>query len=95
MKHLFFSWLMLSIWEDWFDPAGSAVFVNLMQGISEKIEVMRRPFYALSVWAPTACAVILRAEEHTPYGTFWSLRPPELSRSLRCKSALKQTSAWA
>lgn len=49
MKHLFFSWLMLSIWEDWFDPAGSAVFVNLMQGISEKIEVMRRPFYALSV----------------------------------------------
>lgn len=48
MKRLFFSWLMPSVWEDWFDPAGSAVFVNLLQGVSEKVKVMSGPSYALS-----------------------------------------------
>lgn len=38
---------------DWFDPAGSAVFVKLLRGLSEKMEVMSRPFCALSKRVPT------------------------------------------
>lgn len=43
MKHLFFSWAVLSFWEDWFDPI-ILLFANLLQGFSGKIGMMRRPF---------------------------------------------------
>ena len=76
MKHLLFSWLMLSSWEDRFDPAGSALLMKLLQGVPGEAEVMRRPSCILSLRVPTAPAAVLTAEERVPRGTFWSWHAP-------------------
>lgn len=81
---------------DWFDPAGSAVFVKLLQGLSEKMEVMSRPFCTLSLRGrPPLWAVILTAEEHVPNGIFWSLHAPEMSHSRVCEPVFTKSCEWA
>lgn len=88
MEHLFFSWAVLSIWEDWFDPV-ALLFANLVQGSSGKTGMMRRPF-PCSVCG-NAHALCCQSPSQPRNSIFWSSHTAEVPLRWMCGSASKET----